>query len=88
MRARTGADGRRFGIEIADGPADLGSGRRSLSGRPGPAPLQAMTDGRLDSSTLRQLPLALAMIIILLLRPRGLWPAPEHRKSLAEPAES
>ena len=52
------------------------------------APLQAMTDGRLDSSILRQLLIALAMIIIMLLRPRGLWPAPEHRKSLAEPAES
>ena len=46
-------------------------------------PLQAMTDGRLDSAILRQLLIALAMIIIMLLRPRGLWPAPEHGKSLA-----
>ena len=47
-------------------------------------PLQAMTDGRLDSSILRQLLIALAMIIVMLLRPRGLWPAPEHGKSLAQ----
>jgi branched-chain amino acid transport system permease protein len=46
-------------------------------------PLQAMTDGRLDASILRQLLIALAMIIIMLLRPRGLWPSPEHGKSLA-----
>ena len=46
-------------------------------------PLQAMTDGRLDSAILRQLLIALAMIIIMLLRPRGLWPSPEHGKSLA-----
>ena len=45
-------------------------------------PLQAMTGGRLDASILRQLLIALAMIIIMLLRPRGLWPAPEHGKSL------
>jgi branched-chain amino acid transport system permease protein len=47
-------------------------------------PLQAMTDGRLDSSILRQLLIALAMIIIMLLRPRGLWPSPEHGKSRKE----
>ncbi|KAB2897699.1 MAG: ABC transporter ATP-binding protein [Burkholderiaceae bacterium] len=47
-------------------------------------PLQAMTDGRLDSAILRQLLIALAMIIIMLLRPRGLWPTPEHGKSLAQ----
>jgi branched-chain amino acid transport system permease protein len=45
-------------------------------------PLQAMTDGRLDASILRQLLIALAMIIVMLLRPRGLWPAPEHGKAL------
>ncbi|MEO8525599.1 MAG: ABC transporter ATP-binding protein [Caldimonas sp.] len=45
-------------------------------------PLQAMTDGRLDAGILRQLLVALAMIITMLLRPRGLWPAPEHGKSL------
>ncbi len=43
-------------------------------------PLQGMTDGRLDSAILRQLLIALAMIIIMLLRPRGLWPSPEHSK--------
>ncbi|MCJ0765280.1 branched-chain amino acid ABC transporter permease [Variovorax terrae] len=45
-------------------------------------PLQAMTDGRLDSAILRQLLIALAMIVVMLLRPRGLWPSPEHGKSL------
>ena len=45
-------------------------------------PLQTMTDGRLDASILRQLLIALAMISVMLLRPRGLWPAPEHGKSL------
>ena len=45
-------------------------------------PLQAATGGRLDSSILRQLLIALAMIVIMLMRPRGLWPAPEHGKSL------
>jgi len=48
-------------------------------------PLQAMTDGRLDSAILRQLLIALAMISVMLLRPRGLWPAPEHGKSLQTP---
>jgi len=47
-------------------------------------PLQAMTDGRLDASILRQLLIALAMIIVMLLRPRGLWPTFEHGKSLAQ----
>jgi branched-chain amino acid transport system permease protein len=45
-------------------------------------PLQAMTDGRLDAAILRQLLIALAMIIIMLWRPRGLWPTPEHGKNL------
>jgi branched-chain amino acid transport system permease protein len=45
-------------------------------------PLQAMTDGRLDAAILRQLLIALAMITIMLWRPRGLWPTPEHGKSL------
>ena len=45
-------------------------------------PLQSMTDGRLDSAILRQLLIALAMISIMLLRPRGLWPSPDHGKSL------
>jgi branched-chain amino acid transport system permease protein len=43
-------------------------------------PLQAMTGGRLDASILRQLLVALAMIGIMLARPRGLWPSPEHGK--------
>jgi branched-chain amino acid transport system permease protein len=45
-------------------------------------PLQSMTDGRLDASILRQLLIGLAMITVMLLRPRGLWPSPEHGKSL------
>ena len=45
-------------------------------------PLQNLTDGRLDASILRQLLIALAMIIVMLLRPRGLWHSPEHGKSL------
>ena len=45
-------------------------------------PLQEMTDGRLDAAILRQLLIALAMILIMLWRPRGLWPAPEHGKAL------
>jgi branched-chain amino acid transport system permease protein len=44
--------------------------------------LQRLTDGRLDASILRQLLIALAMIVIMVLRPRGLWPSPEHGKSL------
>lgn len=49
-------------------------------------PLQEMTGGRLDASILRQLLIALAMIVIMLLRPRGLWPTPEHGKSLSRPS--
>ena len=45
-------------------------------------PLTEMTGGRLDASILRQLLIALAMITIMLLRPRGLWPSPEHGQSL------
>ncbi len=44
-------------------------------------PLQQMTDGRLDAAILRQLLIASAMISIMLLRPRGLWPSPEHGKA-------
>ena len=51
-------------------------------------PLQIMTDGRLDASILRQLLIALAMITIMLMRPRGLWPAPEHGKSLDKTAKN
>ena len=49
--------------------------------------IQSMTDGRIDASILRQLLVALAMIIIMLVRPRGLWPAPEHGKSAAPAAK-
>jgi branched-chain amino acid transport system permease protein len=43
--------------------------------------IQKMTDGRLDAAILRQLLIALAMIAVMLLRPRGLWPSPEHGKA-------
>ena len=45
-------------------------------------PLQAMTDGRIDAGILRPLLIALAMLLTMLLRPGGLWPYPEHGKSL------
>ena len=47
-------------------------------------PLTAMTDGRLGPEILRQLLIALAMIVIMLLRPKGLWPSPEHGKALSK----
>lgn len=47
-------------------------------------PLQELTGGRLDAAILRQLLIALAMISVMLLRPRGLWPSPEHGKSLVQ----
>jgi branched-chain amino acid transport system permease protein len=49
-------------------------------------PLQTLTGGRLDASILRQLFIALAMIGIMLARPRGLWPAPEHGRKRRTPA--
>jgi branched-chain amino acid transport system permease protein len=51
-------------------------------------PLQNMTGGRLDASILRQLLIALAMIGVMLSRPRGLWPSPEHGKSLQNAADA
>ncbi len=50
-------------------------------------PLQQMTGGRLDAAILRQLLIALAMIIIMLVRPRGLWPSPEHGKAAPSPVK-
>jgi len=47
--------------------------------------IQNMTGGRIDASILRQLLIALAMIIVMLLRPRGLWPTPEHGKAAPAP---
>jgi branched-chain amino acid transport system permease protein len=43
--------------------------------------VQNVSGGRIDAAILRQLLIALAMIAVMLLRPRGLWPAPEHRKA-------
>jgi len=48
--------------------------------------LQMITGGRLDAAILRQLLIALAMIGIMLSRPRGLWPQPEHGKAAPVPA--
>ena len=45
------------------------------------APLQQLTGGRFDPAILRQLLIALAMIGIMLWRPRGLWPSSEHGQS-------
>ncbi len=47
--------------------------------------IQNMTGGRIDASILRQLLVALAMIIVMLLRPRGIWPTPEHGKAAPAP---
>jgi branched-chain amino acid transport system permease protein len=41
-------------------------------------PLQSMSDGRLHAGILRPLLISLAMIITMLLRPQGIWPAPGH----------
>ncbi|MFG6466526.1 branched-chain amino acid ABC transporter permease [Roseateles sp. BYS87W] len=49
--------------------------------------IQSMTGGRIDASILRQLLVALAMIAIMLIRPRGLWPSPEHGKSAPTPVK-
>ena len=47
-------------------------------------PLTELTGGRLGPEILRQLLIALAMVVVMLLRPRGLWPAPEHGTSLSK----
>ncbi len=47
--------------------------------------LQNLTGGRIDPAILRQLLIALAMIGIMLLRPRGLWPPREHGKAAPTP---
>jgi branched-chain amino acid transport system permease protein len=47
--------------------------------------VQNLTGGRIDSSILRQLLIALAMIVVMLWRPRGLWPSPEHGKAAPAP---
>ena len=47
--------------------------------------IQNLTGGRIDASILRQLLIALAMVGVMLLRPRGLWPSPEHGKSAPSP---
>lgn len=43
-------------------------------------PLQDLTGGRIDAAILRQLLIALTMVVVMLLRPQGLWPA-AHQKS-------
>ena len=45
--------------------------------------LQPLDRYRLDAAILRQMLIALAMIIVMLLRPRGLWPSPEHGNKVA-----
>jgi branched-chain amino acid transport system permease protein len=50
--------------------------------------LQEATGGRLDAAILRQLLIALAMIGVMLSRPRGIWPPPEHGKAAPAPADT
>ncbi|MFO1328218.1 MAG: ABC transporter ATP-binding protein [Rubrivivax sp.] len=47
--------------------------------------VQNLSGGRIDAAILRQLLIALAMILIMLSRPRGLWPSPEHGKAAPAP---
>jgi branched-chain amino acid transport system permease protein len=47
--------------------------------------IQNMSGGRIDAAILRQLLIALAMITVMLLRPRGLWPSSEHGKAAPAP---
>jgi len=47
--------------------------------------IQNMTGGRIDAAILRQLLIALAMIVVMLVRPRGLWPKSEHGKAAPVP---
>ena len=47
--------------------------------------IQNMTGGRIDAAILRQLLIALALILVRLWRPRGLWPSPEHGKAAPAP---
>jgi branched-chain amino acid transport system permease protein len=49
-------------------------------------PMRQLTGDRIDANVLRQLLIALAMIGIMLVRPRGLWPAPEHGRAAKVPA--
>ena len=44
--------------------------------------IQNMTGGRIDAAILRQLLIAVAMIAVMLMRPRGLWPTPEHGQAM------
>ena len=67
------------GHEAVAGPTVLPEGLRWFSSI---VDLQQATGGRLDASILRQLLIALAMIGIMLARPKGLWPSPERGKSL------
>jgi branched-chain amino acid transport system permease protein len=48
-------------------------------------PLQEATGGRLDAAILRQLLVALAMIGVMLSRPRGIWPPSERGKAAVTP---
>ena len=45
----------------------------------------------MDAEVLRMLLYGLAMVLIMLYRPKGLWPAPEHgrrRPTKADPTEN
>ena len=45
---------------------------------------QAFGHVYIDSGILRQLIYSLAMILVMLVRPKGLWPAPEHGKGMTK----
>jgi branched-chain amino acid transport system permease protein len=51
-------------------------------------PVQENLFGRvlLDPESLRMLLLGMALILVMLLRPAGLWPSPVRRRELAAPA--
>ena len=50
--------------------------------------IQNLTGGRIDSAILRQLLIALAMIVVMLVRPRGLWPSSEHGRAAPAPVRA
>ena len=65
-------------VPVVLGAAAVGPARSAALR--GYCPLRQMTDDRLDAAILRQLLIALAMIVIMLMRPRGLWPSPGARQ--------
>lgn len=48
-------------------------------------PLQDLTGGRIDAAILRQLLIALTMVVVMLLRPQGLWPKSSPNEQRVKP---